>query len=184
MKKQDIFDTTLALVVRQGLHATPMAQIAQESNVAVGTIYHYFSSKEQIIHELYLGIHQDLENEIYPEEIDTNSYQVEFTSLCLSVFKFFIQYPLKFNFLQQYEHSPLRFQNEKMKQYVEFPISQEFFISGLQLDLFKAIPMSVISNLIYENISALANLQLSENIVLNKEIIQTVIDGCWNMIQK
>ena len=65
MKKQDILDTTLALVVRQGLHATPMAQIAQESNVAVGTIYHYFSSKEEIIHELYLGIHQDLENEIY-----------------------------------------------------------------------------------------------------------------------
>lgn len=46
-------------MVKQGVHATPMSQIAKEAGVAVGTIYHYFNNKEEIIEEIYTIICKD-----------------------------------------------------------------------------------------------------------------------------
>lgn len=184
MKKQDIFDTSLALIVNQGLHATPMSQIANEANVAAGTIYHYFKSKEEMIHELYHNIRGELETVLMADEIDTANYQMEFTSMCLSMFKFFMQQPLKFSFLQQYEHSPLGIQSAELDTIIEYPVPVDFLSLGVDLNFLKAVPLSFHSNLIYANIIALARLQLTEKVSLNKEMIQSVIDGIWNMIKK
>ena len=184
MKKQDIFDTSLALIVTQGLHATPMSQIAQEANVAAGTIYHYFKSKEEMIHELYHHIHEELENEIKVDHIDLENYSVEFSSLCLRIFKFFIQNPMKFNFLQQYEHSPISSQLDVTDERIEFPIPPDFFRFGIDHDMLKSMPINIMSNLVYHNINALVRLQLADKLTLTRDIIQLVIDGCWNMIRR
>ena len=184
MKKQDIFDTTLSLIVSQGLHATPMSQIAREANVAAGTIYHYFKSKEELIKELYHQIHEELEEEMKLDEIDIDNYESEFSSLCLRIFKYLIQNPLKFYFLQQYESSPLGFSSDELNKNSEFPIPVELFQLGLDKQLINPMPLSLISNLVYTNISTLVRLQLSEKVALNKELILGIIDGCWNMIKK
>ncbi len=184
MKKQDIFNTSLSLIVSQGLHATPMSQIAKEANVAAGTIYHYFSSKEEMIHQLYHTIHGELEKELAVEKYDLLNYEAEFTSLCLRMFRYFIQNPLKFHFLQQYEHSPIGIDSDELDYHIEFPVPEGFFDFGLKNDLVKPLPLSLLTNLVYNNITALIRLQLSEKISLNKEIIQTVIDGCWRMIRR
>ena len=47
MKKQDIFDTSLALIVTQGLHATPMSQIAQEAFQLAETIKQAYLENNQ-----------------------------------------------------------------------------------------------------------------------------------------
>ena len=47
MSKRDlILQTTLELITELGFHATPMSLIIKKSDVASGTIYHYFKSKE------------------------------------------------------------------------------------------------------------------------------------------
>ena len=137
-----------------------------------------------MIHELYHNIRVELERSIIPDEIDTANYPLEFTSLCLRIFKFFIQQPLKFTFLQQYEHSPLGFQSRELNANIESPIPVDFLRLGLDLGLLKPVPLSLPSNLIYVNLAALAKLQLSEKLALDKEMIQSVIDGIWNMIKK
>lgn len=182
MKKQDIFDTALSLIVAQGLHATPMSQIAKEGNVAAGTIYHYFKSKEEMIHELYQKIHGELEEVMDVGDIDLNNYEAEYNALCLRIFKYLIQNPLKFYFLQQYENSPLGFSKDELNRNIEYPIPAGFFQLGLENNLLKSIPLSLISNLVFNSITTIVRLHLTEKIELDKKIIQTVIDGSWNMI--
>lgn len=184
MKKQDIFSTTLTIIARQGLHATPMSQIASESNVAIGTIYHYFKSKEELVHALYVDIHRELEDMIFTEEIDMANYASEFSALCLRLFKFFIQNPIKFNFLQQYEHSPFGMETRELSSNIEFPIPAFFFDLGLKNDLLKAMPVSLHSNIVYCQIVNLVRLHLAGKVVLDKEMIQLVIEGCWGMVKK
>ncbi len=183
MKKQDILDTALSLIVSQGLHATPMAQIAKEANVAAGTIYHYFNSKEEMIHELYVNIHEELEEVMSLNDVDMDNYEPEFDALCLRFFKYLIQNPIKFYFLQQYENSPFGFSKDELNKNTEFPIPVKFFQLGKENKLLKPLPLSLISNLVYSSIASMVRLQLSEKIELNKEMIQNVIDGCWDMIR-
>ncbi|PTS95622.1 TetR family transcriptional regulator, partial [Pedobacter sp. HMWF019] len=53
-KRDAILNSTLELVKSHGFHGAPMSQIAKNANVAAGTIYHYFDSKETLIIELYI----------------------------------------------------------------------------------------------------------------------------------
>lgn len=58
-RRQEILDTALSIFASQGFHGTTMAQISQESQYPLGTIYKYFSSKKQIYHDLVMErVHQ------------------------------------------------------------------------------------------------------------------------------
>lgn len=48
------------LAVRQGLHATSMAQIARSANIAVGTIYLYYSGKDELYGSLLSDYYDQL----------------------------------------------------------------------------------------------------------------------------
>ena len=52
-KRDNILHTTLHLIVERGLESTPMSLIASEAAVGMGTIYHYFASKEELVNALY-----------------------------------------------------------------------------------------------------------------------------------
>jgi AcrR family transcriptional regulator len=49
MRRQKLVDTARNLFIENGFHATGIAQIAQQSGIAVGQIYRDFSSKEEIV---------------------------------------------------------------------------------------------------------------------------------------
>jgi TetR/AcrR family transcriptional repressor of multidrug resistance operon len=52
-KLQAIADATFALVEKAGLSGLTMADIARAAGVATGTLYVYYSSKEELINDLY-----------------------------------------------------------------------------------------------------------------------------------
>ncbi len=51
-QKKHIVKSAVRVLARKGLQATKMADIAAEAEVSYGLVYHYFSSKEQILSEL------------------------------------------------------------------------------------------------------------------------------------
>ena len=58
-RRDEILKSSLSIFASQGFHGTTMAQISQESQYPLGTIYKYFSSKKQIYHDLVMErIHQ------------------------------------------------------------------------------------------------------------------------------
>jgi AcrR family transcriptional regulator len=53
-KRRQILDAAVRVFARQGFHATRVSDIADEAGVAYGLVYHYFSSKEQVLNELFI----------------------------------------------------------------------------------------------------------------------------------
>jgi AcrR family transcriptional regulator len=53
-KRRVILDAAVRVFARQGFHTCRVADIADEADVAYGLVYHYFSSKEQILDTLFL----------------------------------------------------------------------------------------------------------------------------------
>ena len=53
-KRRQILDAAIRVFARQGFHATRVSDIADEAGVAYGLVYHYFSSKEEILDTLFL----------------------------------------------------------------------------------------------------------------------------------
>jgi AcrR family transcriptional regulator len=55
-KKEAILEAMLDLVVERGFHNAPMSLLAKRSGASPGVMYHYFPSKEALIHALYLRV--------------------------------------------------------------------------------------------------------------------------------
>src|SRR5438105_9248175 len=53
-KRRVILDAAVRVFARQGFHACRVSDIADEAGVAYGLVYHYFSSKEEILDTLFL----------------------------------------------------------------------------------------------------------------------------------
>jgi TetR/AcrR family transcriptional regulator, fatty acid metabolism regulator protein len=53
-KRRVILDAAVRVFARQGFHACRVADIADEAGVAYGLVYHYFSSKDEVLDTLFL----------------------------------------------------------------------------------------------------------------------------------
>ena len=52
-KRTRISDAAVKIFARKGYHGTRIADIAREAGVSYGLVYHYFRSKEEIVHFLF-----------------------------------------------------------------------------------------------------------------------------------
>jgi TetR/AcrR family transcriptional regulator, fatty acid metabolism regulator protein len=53
-KRRVILDAAVRVFARQGFHTCRVSDIADEASVAYGLVYHYFSSKDEILNTLFL----------------------------------------------------------------------------------------------------------------------------------
>lgn len=105
-KRSAILDTALELIVQQGFHNTPMSQIAKQAGVSAGIIYHYFESKDELIHALYRAIKAKLTEAIFQDAPGGLSGIETLRYLWLNAYRFYVAHPKETVFLEQYENSP------------------------------------------------------------------------------
>jgi TetR/AcrR family fatty acid metabolism transcriptional regulator len=52
-KRRQILDAAVRVFARQGFHSTRVSDIADEAGVAYGLVYHYFTSKDEVLNDLF-----------------------------------------------------------------------------------------------------------------------------------
>lgn len=65
--RENIYHVALDLFTSKGFDATTMREIAEAGNMAIGSTYYYFSSKEAIVMEFYIRTQQELMNRVRQE---------------------------------------------------------------------------------------------------------------------
>ncbi|MBQ0787703.1 MAG: TetR/AcrR family transcriptional regulator [Oceanihabitans sp.] len=182
-KKQRILLTMLELVVKQGYHATPMSQVAKEANVAVGTIYHYFETKEQIIEAIFLMVYKDLSIVLLTNSNPRATYKKQFTTMLYNMFNYFASNPLAFYFIE-YVGVPPIISPEMVKQTVPFYKKiTDFFLKGITEKRVKKMDEILIMKLCYGLISSVVKLKIKEERPIHQKQIDQSIEACWDAIR-
>lgn len=52
-KKEEIMEAAIQVFVEEGFHSAGVRDIAEQAKVAIGTIYHYFNHKEDILIQIF-----------------------------------------------------------------------------------------------------------------------------------
>ena len=52
-RRRQILDAAIRVFAQQGFHSCRVSDIADEAGVAYGLVYHYFSSKDEVLNELF-----------------------------------------------------------------------------------------------------------------------------------
>lgn len=183
-KKEIIQETMLKLIAEQGVQATPMSQIAKESGVATGTIYHHFSSKEEIIREIYLNKKKDFRDMIEMELQDKDPLEKQFARLWIAIYYYYLNNPLLFRFTQQVASTPIISEETKKAGQNYYAGIFEFFQKGIEAGRFVKMDVHLITELIHGNICSLVDLQLNNELERSEKNIRDAVDFSWKAIAK
>jgi AcrR family transcriptional regulator len=184
-KKQLILGTALNLFVENGFHGTATSKIAAEANVANGTLFNYFRTKEELILTLYYSVLKEMEDFIH-ERMESHSISKEsFRSLFLLTVTWSLENPVHFQYLQQFNHSP--YSKVVSQSFVDQEENPLFVLikNSIDLVLIKQLPVSFVYSLFTAQINGLHYYIISTNSSNDKqlELIHEAFEMVWKMIE-
>ncbi len=105
-KRESILESTLKLIRQYGFHGTAMNQIAQEAHVAIGTIYHYFESKDDLMLATLEHCKRMFNESAFQNADKASAYRVRLDQIWINLVSFYIEHPDVLSFLEQFYSSP------------------------------------------------------------------------------
>ena len=96
----------LDLIVERGFHDAPMSMLAKRSGASPGVIYHYFPSKDHLIHALYVRIKSIKLQSLFKSCVAGMSPHDAFVQVWMNAYRFYRNHLRETRFLDQYENSP------------------------------------------------------------------------------
>ena len=182
-KREQVLETTLDLITELGFQATPIALIIKKSNVAAGTIYHYFKNKEDLIDTLYAELKAEMGKAIVQGINEEMIYKEKFLKIWKNLFSFYLSNPKKFEFLENYAHSPFIRKEIKEISKSYYRPATDFIESGVKFGILRDLPVDISMNLIFGNISTFVRMILHEEITLNDILLEQIIQSSWDSVK-
>ena len=104
-KREAILEAMLDLIVERGFHDAPMSVLAKRSGASPGVIYHYFPSKDELIHAVYERV-ASIKHEVFFEGVSADEAPREaLLRIWLNAYRFYRSHRKETLFLDQYLNS-------------------------------------------------------------------------------
>jgi TetR/AcrR family transcriptional regulator, repressor of fatR-cypB operon len=104
-KREAILKAMLDLVVDHGFDKAPMSVLAKRSGASPGVIYHYFPSKDDLIHAVYERV-ASIKHDAFFEGVSTDASPREaLLRIWLNAYRFYRHHRKETRFLDQYLNS-------------------------------------------------------------------------------
>lgn len=182
-KREAILRATMQLITEHGFHATPMSMVAKQAGVAAGTIYHYFSSKEELIMQLYAELKQKMGNAMLQGDEGSGNIRDRFFRFYQNLFVYFTQNPEEFIFLEQYANSPYITQTAQEENQQFYQPVVDFLVQGMELGVLRRMEKELVTALVYGHVVSVAKLHLSGRLEINENRLQQAIQSCWDGVK-
>lgn len=95
------------MVAAGGFQGAPIAELAAKSKVAVGTIYHHFANKDEMVAAMYLLCKEEMASAIAPALEGKNNAAKKFDAMWNAAMLHASANAVQISFLDQYSSSPL-----------------------------------------------------------------------------
>lgn len=180
-KVADIFKATLVLTGKVGLAGLKMSEIAKHANLASGTIYVYFISKETLLNELYSKLKQESINQLHID-LRSSSFKIEFKKVWLASFAYRLQHQRETIFMKQFRNSPFisDYNKSLTDQYL---VELDLFISrGKEELLIKNVNTKILIGTIIGMLNEFSNIYQSTDSLesIDSELLFNI---CWDAIK-
>lgn len=183
-KKEAIYQATIDLVISEGIHNTPMSKIAKKAGISVGTIYLYFKNKEDLIGKLYMDLKKRMGEAIHKVDIKNLDTEAIFKAYWIGLYNYFSKDPKALQYMEQLRFSTYISAKQHEEAEIYYMPIINFFAEAMQMGKIKrmSIPIvasmqhAVVSNLVYQKISRLAEVNVDE--------LESVCQSCWDGLKK
>jgi AcrR family transcriptional regulator len=104
-RRESILDAALECFVERGFFGTAIPQIADKANIATGTIYHYFDSKEALVNALYRKWKSAVAQRVFTAFPQGAPVREQFRVMWKEMVAFATAHPTAFAFIELHNHA-------------------------------------------------------------------------------
>lgn len=186
-KRELILQTALELFAENGFHGVPMTMIAEKAQIAIGTFYIYFRSKETLINELMQEVENRIIGEIEKVSPHDKSIQERFLHYTRALVKHLIDFPLHFRYIEQYMNSPFGISKRRdalIGQPGNSALMFNLFDEGVKNKVLKDLPISALFSLGVGSLIFLIRDHILGFVKLDDDAIDRMTRACWDGIKR
>ncbi|WP_170164542.1 TetR/AcrR family transcriptional regulator [Sinomicrobium pectinilyticum] len=183
-KREKILDAALGLIIRQGLQHTPMSLIAEKAEVGMGSIYKRFKNKEDIVNGIYVKIKAEEAAMIFVNYDKNNGIRETFMDIYGRMIDYFLQNPLKFNFISQYAFSPVIEKKTQKKAMSGFHPFDEMYARGLEQGFFKDLQAPHLTYFVFGSVCYWLKCASELQITVDNKLKEQFLQMAWDSVKR
>lgn len=120
MKTKEIINRiSIELFVKQGITETTIRQIADQANIAEGTIYRHYKSKEDLAYQLFYKNYISFTYDLQKIEKENKTLYLKLSSMIKHFCRTYDKNPILFNYLLISQHNQLK----NIKKDIQTPVT-------------------------------------------------------------
>jgi len=179
--REKIFATALTLFTERGFFGTPTSLISKEAGVATGTLFFYFTTKEELIDTLYRRIKSEAAKAMCRNFNAENTALVKFRHIGYNAVEWGIENPAKQKFMEQFAHSPFVSTNAHEEGMSHFLFLKNIVGDGIREGTIRNIDVDLLFCMMASSFSGLIARAYTEKVPAKREkIIHEGLDFIFN----
>ncbi len=185
-KRCAVIHAALDLVAEHGFHGAPMAAVADRADVAAGTIYRYFESKDALIVETYRFLENALNKAVtegYPEE---GTVRERYLHVGGALVRYLVDSPREFRFLEQFRNSPYGAsrRREILLGKADKNLVLDLFEEGKREGVVKDLPVPVLLALAFGPLMQICRDAALGLVTLDGRLLADAVEACWDAVRR
>jgi TetR/AcrR family transcriptional regulator, repressor of fatR-cypB operon len=181
-RRESILTAALACFVERGFHGTAMPQIAEKADVAAGTIYHYFSSKEALVNALYRTWKAAIAQRVFTAFPQGAPVREQFRVMWHEMVAFAMDEPTAFAFIELHNHASYLDEESRA---VDRNL-KDFARGVIQLaqtqGLLKPLDASILMELVFGAFVGMMRAHWEGRVQLSAQAIAEAEAACWDTV--
>ena len=181
-RRESILEAALACFVERGFHGTAIPQIAEKANIAAGTIYHYFDSKEALVNALYRQWKAAVAQRVFTAFPQGASSREQFRVMWHEIVAFALGAPTAFAFIELHNHaSYLDAESLAIDRNVK-EFARTMIERAQGEGLVKPLDAYVLMELVFGAFVGMMRAHWEGRIELDDEVIAAAEQACWDAV--
>jgi TetR/AcrR family transcriptional regulator, repressor of fatR-cypB operon len=183
-RRESILDAALACFVERGFYGTAIPQIAERANIAGGTIYHYFDSKEALVNALYRMWKGKISQRVFAAFPQTASTREQFRVIWHEMVAFALAYPTAFAFVELHNHASY-LDGESLAVDRNVKDFARMVIQRAQQDgIVKPLDATTLMELVFGAFIGMMRAHWEDRIKLDDDVIRGAEQACWDAVAR
>ena len=184
--KNKILEGTLALVEDQGFHGFTISELAKRGGFAVGTVYHYFKGKDEIIQELYHYVVDMIYKRAKGSDDTAKEFKARFYSFWYNLVELYSEKPAILRFFELYNNSTYYSPAPDFEQNKFYQWLKNFLSDGLTQHVLRPINLEMLTVIVMGNLITCSKIKIMHGRKFkNKGIeLEQMVDIVWEGIKE
>ena len=183
-KKTALLQAALKLFTERGFHGTSTAQISKKAGVATGTLFNYFSTKEDLINALYFDVKGKLSHNLVKGLQTQITFYEKLKKIWYNMTEWGLNNPDDFLFVGQFCSSPYITNYTREEVSKDYIFLYELVKEGIANGDLKDYSIALVMSMFYQSNRTVVNLILEKQPPDIDKIVEDGFQIIWDGLAK